>query len=69
MELTAENSKITDPAKLKQQLDLAEHIKKGECSLYLVCMGRQRAWVRSCGKEGANAPFYYTSAHHLCLTR
>jgi hypothetical protein len=24
-----ENAKVTDPAKLKQQLELAEHIKKG----------------------------------------
>lgn len=37
--LTAENAKITDPAKLKQQLDLAEHIKKGEWP-WVPCRGR-----------------------------
>ncbi|BEJ11273.1 hypothetical protein CspHIS471_0106950 [Cutaneotrichosporon sp. HIS471] len=30
------NSKITDPAKLKQQLDLAEHIKKEILAMYSI---------------------------------
>jgi hypothetical protein len=30
------NAKITDPAKLKQQLDLAEHIKKEILAMYSI---------------------------------
>lgn len=41
-ELMIENAKITDPVKLKQQLDLAEHIKKGECASRKVWDGHER---------------------------
>jgi hypothetical protein len=46
-QLTAENAKITDPAKLKQQLDLAEHIKKGEWA-WAPCLGRGGEALRCC---------------------
>jgi hypothetical protein len=33
--MSAENAKLTDPAALSKQLELAEHIKKGTPSTFL----------------------------------
>lgn len=42
--LTSENAKTTDPEALQKQLELGEHIKKGEWTWSTACLGLHPRW-------------------------